>query len=278
MIRFTDLSIHWPEVVRFRERIARRYRREGVADCVIVLPCSKTKPYSRSKSHRRFRTVIGPRKKVNDISEIILTSPLGAVPRELEGVPPARSYDISVTGIWSREEIEMASGSLHGVLKACAGPRTRLIAHVEGGYLEACKLTEEMGWHFEFTGSEGPTSDASLGRLSMALAGLEGSPARGRRLGVARRILAYQFGLEAARMMTEAPCTVGAKGGIERIWRDGSPVSRMNPSSGLYIPEEIGLRVLSDLGAYCVELDFRPTAKVIYAPGVASADREILSR
>ncbi len=274
-IRFTDLSVNWAEVVRFRERISQRYNPKGVADCVIVLPCSKAKPYSRSRSHRRFRTVIGPRKRRSDIKEIILTSPLGAIPRELEGLPPARNYDVSVTGVWSKEEIAIASSSLHDVLKACAGSGTLLIAHVDGGYLEVCQATGEMGWDFEFTGSDGPTSTASLGRLSEALGVLEKRSVRGRGLEMARQILAYQFGLEAAGRMTEPPSTAGAKGRIERVWRGERPVARMNPSSGLYIPEETGLEILSDLGTYCVDLDFSPKSKVVYAPGVISADGEI---
>ena len=41
------------------------------------------------------------------IHEVIITSPLGIVPRELEIVYPAASYDIPVTGIWEGYEKKM---------------------------------------------------------------------------------------------------------------------------------------------------------------------------
>ena len=55
-----------------------------------------------SQSHRRFRRNLRHR----PLHEVIVTAPLGLVPRELEELWPAGHYDIPVTGDWDREEIE----------------------------------------------------------------------------------------------------------------------------------------------------------------------------
>lgn len=67
----------------------------------VLLPCSATKPYRRSPSHRKFRDAIASRA----VSEIMVTAPLGLVPRELEVLWPASSYDIPVTGEWDMDEL-----------------------------------------------------------------------------------------------------------------------------------------------------------------------------
>ncbi len=41
------------------------------------------------------------------VHEVILTSPLGLVPRELELTYPASNYDIAVTGYWDEDEKKM---------------------------------------------------------------------------------------------------------------------------------------------------------------------------
>jgi len=70
-------------------------------ETLVLLPCSSRKPYRLSQSHYRFRRVI------NDVRvhEVMVTSPLGLVPRELEDLWPAANYDIPVTGIWDNDEL-----------------------------------------------------------------------------------------------------------------------------------------------------------------------------
>ncbi len=68
---------------------------------LVLLPCSARKPYSRSQSHRFFRSAIRNR----TIHQVIVTSPLGLVPRELEEQWPAAHYDVPVTGDWDDDEL-----------------------------------------------------------------------------------------------------------------------------------------------------------------------------
>lgn len=73
---------------------------EGLDTILILLPCSARKPYRFSKSHGRFIRAIG----TSACHEVMVTSPLGLVPRDLEDVWPAAHYDVPVTGDWTRDE------------------------------------------------------------------------------------------------------------------------------------------------------------------------------
>jgi archaeosine synthase len=110
------------ETVRFRKRIIDRYKKPEHSDILVLLPCSAKKPYFRSKTHKLFRTAINRAldgsnlDRTHDqsilIHEIIVTSPLGLVPRELELVYPAQQYDIPVTGSWFKDELDMIGNQL----------------------------------------------------------------------------------------------------------------------------------------------------------------------
>ena len=68
---------------------------------LVLLPCSAQKPYRLSQSHRRFQRAIPTR----GVNEVMVTAPLGLVPRELEDFWPAAHYDIPVTGDWDVDEL-----------------------------------------------------------------------------------------------------------------------------------------------------------------------------
>ena len=74
---------------------------EGLDSILILLPCSARKPYRLSKSHGRFIRAIG----TSACHEVMVTSPLGLVPRDLEEVWPAGHYDVPVTGDWTGDEL-----------------------------------------------------------------------------------------------------------------------------------------------------------------------------
>ncbi|MFX0090608.1 MAG: DUF5591 domain-containing protein, partial [Candidatus Hodarchaeota archaeon] len=107
-----------PEVQNFRIRVKERYSPPNITELIIILPCSSKKPYSKSSSHLAFRRAIkeGLKGRRNFITEVIVTSPLGIVPRELEGVYPASHYDIPVTGDWNELERNRVMEDLHSYL------------------------------------------------------------------------------------------------------------------------------------------------------------------
>ncbi|TLZ66388.1 MAG: hypothetical protein E6K12_06405, partial [Methanobacteriota archaeon] len=112
MLAYSHESLHRPEIVRFRRRIQERYRKPPSARILLLLPCSARKPYSASRSHRRFRDAILASANPSVVHEVIVTSPLGLIPRELERFHPARDYDIPVTGDWSRDEAAIVAEDL----------------------------------------------------------------------------------------------------------------------------------------------------------------------
>lgn len=73
-----------------------------VRNVMILLPCSARKPYRLSKSHSQFLRAISS----TGCHEVMMTSPLGLVPRDLEDAWPAANYDVPVTGDWSSDELD----------------------------------------------------------------------------------------------------------------------------------------------------------------------------
>ncbi|HYS71188.1 MAG TPA: DUF5591 domain-containing protein, partial [Thermoplasmata archaeon] len=91
LLAYSRESLTRPEVVRFRRRVRDRYAKPPSARVLLLLPCSARKPYSLSRSHRRFRDAILASKNPSVVHEVIVTSPLGLIPRELERFYPARA-------------------------------------------------------------------------------------------------------------------------------------------------------------------------------------------
>ena len=85
---------------------------ESLDNTLVLLPCSERKPYRLSKSHRKFIDAIS----TNGCHEVMVTSPLGLVPRDLEDVWPAGFYDIPVTGDWSRDELNRVHSMVESLL------------------------------------------------------------------------------------------------------------------------------------------------------------------
>ena len=119
----SEESLYRPEAVRWRRRMEMM---KPLGDTVVLLPCSMKKPYSNSKSHQKFR------KLTRSYQELIVTSPFGICPRELENTFPIQSYDVSTTGSWSGDEVD-ESGRL--IAKYCEGKK--IVANLSGGYLES---------------------------------------------------------------------------------------------------------------------------------------------
>ena len=91
-----------PLIQDWRQRVSLDHTPpEHQSKVLVLLPCSATKPYRLSASHKRFSRSITS----NAVHEVIVTAPLGLVPRELEDIWPAGNYDIPVTGDWDSDEL-----------------------------------------------------------------------------------------------------------------------------------------------------------------------------
>ncbi|MBD3351036.1 MAG: hypothetical protein GF364_06080 [Candidatus Lokiarchaeota archaeon] len=139
----TNLSYNNPEVLKFQERVKNRCYPQSDVLMAILLPCSMGKPYSKSRSHRKFLKII--RKTSGDlyqrISQAIVTSPLGLVPRYIEDIYPAAHYDISVTGKWDYEEIRVTGLCIRDWLEKF-DKDIPIIAYLYGGYRDSLESVE----------------------------------------------------------------------------------------------------------------------------------------
>ena len=270
MLAYSRESLTRPEVVRFRRRVRERYARPPSARVLLLLPCSARKPYSASRSHRRFRDAILASKNPSIVHEVIVTSPLGLIPRELERFYPARAYDIPVTGDWSRDEAAIVSEDLAAY--ADAGRYDAIVAHLGA----EAPIVKEIIPDAVFTAHDRPTSDESLASLTRALddttSSFKGVP-RGRRFEEEMTNIArFQFG-DAGPKLIEGASFRGRFPDV-RVLHGGRQVA-MYTGRGLLSLTLDGARILSKLDAYCVEIeDFLPKGNV-FAVGVRDASKEI---
>ena len=106
-------SLNNPIVTKWVDFMSHQYHApSGLDQVLLLLPCSARKPYRMSKSHRKFLNVIG----TTAFHEVMVTSPLGLVPRDLEETWPASHYDIPVTGEWSQDEIQRTETMLKSLI------------------------------------------------------------------------------------------------------------------------------------------------------------------
>src|SRR5207247_461184 len=144
-------------------RIRERHRKPPSARVLLLLPCSARKPYSASRSHRRFRDAILATANPSVVHEVIVTSPLGLIPRELERFHPARDYDIPLTGDWSRDEAAIVIEDLSAFL--AANRYDAVVAHLGA---EAPIVHEALSDAL-FSTKDHPTSEDSLVALTRTL-------------------------------------------------------------------------------------------------------------
>jgi archaeosine synthase len=255
LIATTSEALRRTEVVRFGGRVVGRSL-PPIHDVAVLLPCSARKPYSTSLSHRRFARAVRGR-----AHELIVTSPLGLVPRELERVYPAAHYDVPVTGHWDREELALISAVIAGYL--ARHPYRRVLAHLDGGALDAAQVAADAcGITLEVTTGGGhPTDPDSLGALDAALDG-----ERRRPTDMVRGVLAWQFG---ATVDTRG-MSVRGRPPQERVERGGKILFTVDAGTGILRPTFEGWALIPD--GYRVHIDaFTPKGDIL-APGITSAD------
>ncbi len=270
MHAYAHESLTRPEVLRFRRRIHERYAKPPSARVLLLLPCSARKPYSASRSHRRFRDAILASANPSVVHEIVVTSPLGLIPRELERFHPARAYDIPVTGDWSRDEAAMVSEDVAAFV--ASNHYDAVVAHLGA---EAPVVSSAFPDAI-LTAKGRPTSDESLASLREALDQATKShnriPKGVRFAEEMSNIARFQFG-EAGLGLTRKATFRGRFPGV-RVVRDGSQVA-MHTDRGMLSLTLSGGKILSEKGAYWVEIEDFVLKGNVFAVGVVDAAREI---
>jgi archaeosine synthase alpha-subunit len=275
-------SFRRPEVARYRRRFLERYRPPPSKRVLLVLPCSKTKPYRNSRSHRRFHAALADLPHLDRLHRVSVTSPLGLVPRELEDLYPARHYDIPVTGEWDEAERSSVREGLQHLLRT--GAYDSVIVHLDP--VEYSFLRDAFGperptvWTLTDEHTTAPPALQALREAaSLALGRTEGR--REGVLAVVREELAalagVQFGLEAARLLFGPPVRLHGRPWFQRLsdgagvdlatWQEQRALFQLTVAGGMRILPSRALEVEVD-GAVVLTGD-------LFTPGVVRADPEI---
>jgi len=273
------------EVKRFARRVLERYE-PPARKILLILPCSARKPYSTSPSHAKFIEAIADYR--GHIHELILTSPLGVVPRELEVVYPAAFYDIPVTGYWDAEERAWISSCLRAYLENNLRNYELIVAHFSGAYREiSSRVADVFGVDIIYTCEEGEeaTSKEALNRLKERIAELcvERKMLSGfeKKAGMIKAMADFQFGKGAGSNLWGEKedfegIKITGKFPYYKFSSNGKVLARVVPQYGLLALTVKGARRIENLlSSYKVEIgDFVPEGSIL-APGVINADPQI---
>jgi|Deesub1362B_J571_1020462.scaffolds.fasta_scaffold00308_12 archaeosine synthase len=253
-------EIQRAEIRRFASRVLERYYPKS--KILLLLPCSAVKPYSLSPSHRRIIKSLGKLRR--GVDELIITSPLGIVPRFLETVYPAMHYDIPVTGRWDEEEKKWASSLLREFVER--NQYERIFAYVEGDYREVCTLSEieieffntleELRKELESEIEDVPTQKSYMRAQISSIAD-------------------YQFGKGTGEKLVKDAEIRGRYPKLD-VMVDGKKLASLQ-GDGMLSLSVLGGERLKGLKDYTVIIDdFIPSGSIL-SPGVLEAGKEILS-
>ena len=271
----TTQALRRPDIKAYKERMA-QYRKPEHKRVLVLLPCSAKKPYHISKSHKAFSSAIHTAPHDTLVQEVIVTSPLGAVPRELDAFYPANSYDIPVTGEWKPEEKAMIRKMIGDIISQ---GWDKIVCHLGEDY----ELVEGLA-DMECTVVGDVTSPASLQNLDKALRdatkGMQAVDYLIDRNAMMRNMLRFQFGPDAADVLMDENTYAIGKFPYLKLFREDANHNKIQ--LGMFTPERGGISLTLD-GAQILADSGYPVIKVmdfelkgnLFAVGVIEADPRI---
>lgn len=281
-------SLNRPIVNEFRNRIKERYIPDSFARIILLLPCSARKPYSFSRSHMLYRSAIkkGGKGIFSILSELIITSPLSVVPRELENIYPAKFYDIPVAGQWSSEEIDLTATLLNEVLKRY-NKESIIVNHMHGeGYDDVVQIIKKENSFEIFNTSidSSPTSQESLLSLSQTLQEVyinKLSPQTKAPSALIKRLRSvadFQYGIGTGNVLFSD--NIRTKGKYPRdlqIFREKNQIGSLNSKTGYLSLFPNTAELISSISNNILEFGTdQVKGSNIFAPGCINADERIL--
>jgi len=271
----TTQALRRPDIQSYKARI-KDYRKPVHKRVLLLLPCSAKKPYHISKSHKAFSSAIHTAPHDTLVQELIVTSPLGIVPRELDAFYPANSYDIPVTGEWKPEEKAMIREMVGSVISQ---GWDSVVCHLGEDY----ELVEGLA-DMVCTVVGDSTSPASIQNLDKALRdatkGMEPVDYMIDRNEQMRNMLRFQFGNEAADLLMDQNTYAIGKFPYFKLFREDAEHNKIQ--LGMFTPERGGIsltlegaQILADGGYPVIEImDFEMKGN-LFAVGVIKADPRI---
>jgi len=259
-------SLHRPDIERWRRRVLELWSPAPHKKVLLLIPCSAKKPYFTSKSHQVLRESLMSVPNAEVVQELIITSPLGAVPRELELFYPAAQYDIPVTGNWDLEEQRMIREQ---VSSAASKGFEKVVCHLGHGSDFVKESVDCLD-----TSEGSATSRESLHRLEEALTSLcksfERPPRGAERTEALASAAKFQFG-RGGEALTSG-CSVMGNYPYSKILDGRVQMGMLTPERGMISLTLDGASRLMPLKRYWVETqDFDLTGN-LFAVGVKDAD------
>ncbi|MGC9166525.1 MAG: DUF5591 domain-containing protein [Thermoplasmata archaeon] len=251
-------SLFRPEVERWRKRIIERYRKPDGRDCLLFLPCSAVKPYSKSKSHRYYKKLIESTNSY--FHEVILTSPLGIVPRELENTFPAQSYDIPVTGRWYEDEKFMLIEMVKRYLKINKYNKKYAFLNEDLGFLKDIFDDENIEYYFGNL-----HSDEAKNWFKKTVDGCSKKPLIQEDIN---SISSYQFGVKFEMSGKRVKFIQD-----DIFIFDEEEFLRFNKNIGKIYPMKLASETLYENNIYYIKIDFEPKG-IIYIPGIIESSND----
>lgn len=270
----TAESLWMPEVESFRRRFREQYQ-PPPAPILVLMPCSARKPYKLSRSHRHYQrkldeTGIRPR-----VHEVMITSPLGLVPRELEEVYPAQKYDIPVTGHWTKDEEVIVREQLRSLIQK--GAYQHVVCHLGPGTFDV--LRDLLPEGTPNTVQKHPTAFEDLDRLSATVRALKPTlrPAGGDRwLEDLRALATFQFGRAVADDLVAGAHPAGRPPYLKLMGPEGQR-GATSVERGAFSLTAAGAAILAKHNTHRVFLkDFQlKSTSSLFSIGVEKADPDI---
>jgi hypothetical protein len=103
-----------PEVRRLQERMCRH---DVKSDVVLLLPCSRHRPYDESRTHARLQRDLKKAGQDADQCAQVVVTALGVVPRQYWRDPMVMSYDAGAVDLWRVFQLLRAFFAVNRVAK-----------------------------------------------------------------------------------------------------------------------------------------------------------------
>ena len=234
---------------------------------LVLLPCSAVKPYRTSQSHRRFMSAI----TTNSAHQVMVTAPLGLVPRELEEIWPTANYDIPVTGDWDLDELEVIRDMLERLCSRVG--YSRIINHsgvdinIEGIEITDTRKGESAGSADSIERLRNAVSQADE---EMSLNSIKKSQ---NTLEQLRALSRFQHGTDA--WLEDA--AIRGRPPIFTIMKGGEQIAMWNPRTGRFAFSKACLPLLMQSGTFPIvelspDLDWKGD---LFSSNVIAADSNI---
>lgn len=268
-----------PEVERYRRRFTETYVPPRTKSVLVLVPCSFTKPYRNSPTHRAMARALSVAPSPSLIHLVSVTSPLGVVPAELEDIYPARNYDLPVTGEWSGPERSWVTDAVRRLQRS--GRYARIAVHLsdeEYGWLkEVLPPSDSCEWTVVGDSSTSPKSLMHLSQFAGSLPS-GNAPSGPGLLEEARSVLTFQFSQAIADRLIDGGSRlqglpwmhrlVSSKGEILATWKENRGTWHLTVPGAE--------KVLDLAGDYSVIVN--PDVELrgdLFAPGARSAGKSV---